>query len=1074
MASEREVIATEHANKLRELFFLVSSALQPLPDYTYLSASTTATNFFDKNDVSTAKPFQIASISKVRDYDTLKREIAGNAKRYLYQAEEKNSNGKRPREAAFELTNEAFRDLANSLPSGIPLPEGKSRRIQTTVNLRSQVEGIEREKEEFLHKRISDLDIVALPDHYPTQVHDSTSLAELYYRTQSFPLIKLLPGSHKALMTENFELALLEGKISVLYSRIEELKRQNKWSLRQPMRYYDPFVYVKRNKKAKEHTWDSLVREAKWMATDFKELQKFKKYCCAQIAQAVRDYWTFGQVMCIKTKPIEFLPLESTTEGATDTTTEATSGSTSEVASEITTEGDSEAVPEVVSDMAVESNDLDSEMLDIPEKQEDSNTADQPESNDLDSESAITDIATDENHSSDPGAVEAALKLQTDSSIDPSQLSKIDGEDETFALDLHTTITEPAESPATITPFKSHININDLKKLDQSIIRNLPKYTAFDDDPLTPLLTTIPVTEISLIPGSRMLYPLEADDDWYKIVLRDSATPQPSGEESGPPPYQKGLFGVQSHRKFNFLKPPKPPLVKNIKFRSPTIWLPRDDQLLIHYVAEYCFNWELISANLLAHPATLKHYTSNIEKRTPWQCFERYIQLNDKFQFRDMKGSNAAPAQIWLEEAHNAQMSTKRRISPFGVGTESIQRGHKKLRWASMFDAMRKTMRKRELAAAKANSRKAATPEYASNTINNNASGYAAGQTSKRSGDVIPTPQELTKMKHDQDQVTQEVYFQRQASRSRLKPGIGQRRPDQSGGATSSPPVGPMDSVSSGPSRATVDAQRRMQQQRAAQLAAASSSDSSRPSLTALQNGLPAGMPGQLSHVALAQHQAKQLLGNMKAALSNSKPLTTEQMQKAFQIEKQRLLLQQKNQGGAGSPNPRVSSQMMAGRKVLDSATHPGSSPTMLGASSAASSPSAKQTALAKGPIQYSPAQFAKIVSTIQQKNPNMSKEQAKKVAVSYLANIQQQQQASRTSQNATASSSAQEALKARQAHLTARKTTPGKEDDRSKMVLTQDSYLGRASSPYTRTGASRTNSPLDTSLQYPTNQDEK
>ena len=60
---------------------------------------------------------------------------------------------------------------------------------------------------------------------------------------------KTPPRKHKVLMTENFELALAEGKIAVLYSRIEELKRQGKWSLRQPQKFYDPFKFIRKSKR---------------------------------------------------------------------------------------------------------------------------------------------------------------------------------------------------------------------------------------------------------------------------------------------------------------------------------------------------------------------------------------------------------------------------------------------------------------------------------------------------------------------------------------------------------------------------------------------------------------------------------------------------------------------------------------------------------------------------------------------------------------------------------------------------------------------------------------------------------
>lgn len=143
--------------------------------------------------------------------------------------------------------------------------------------VKSQKENIHLETKDFLNRDIGELEILSVPEHYPTKPPHVSSLAELYYLTQTLPLIKLLPGSHKTLITENYELALLEGKIAVLYSRIEELKRQGKWSLRQPKRYYDPYIYTKSNNGKKTFHGDSLLEEGKWMAADFKEGSKYKR-----------------------------------------------------------------------------------------------------------------------------------------------------------------------------------------------------------------------------------------------------------------------------------------------------------------------------------------------------------------------------------------------------------------------------------------------------------------------------------------------------------------------------------------------------------------------------------------------------------------------------------------------------------------------------------------------------------------------------------------------------------------------------------------------------------------------------
>ncbi|GMF55547.1 unnamed protein product [[Candida] boidinii] len=218
---------------------------------------------------------------------------------------------------------------------------------------------------------------------------------------------------------------------------------------------------------------------------------------------------------------------------------------------------------------------------------------------------------------------------------------------------------------------------------------------------------------------------------WEKILLKKKKDLAKLGVE-----YQKGVFGSYASRRFNLLKPPRPPSIKNLELRIPTIWLPQDDKYLIRYVADYSFNWDIISAHLSASPS--KSYISNTERRTAWQCFERYIQLNDKFQFSDMRGHYAVAAKEWLEAAHKVQSTTKRRLSPLGVGIESIQRGHRRLRWGSMFEAIRKLMKKRE-SVTKPNTQ----PRKFQNAGRNDA----------------PTPEELSRLKYDREKAMQVSYM---------------------------------------------------------------------------------------------------------------------------------------------------------------------------------------------------------------------------------------------------------------------------------------------------------------------------
>lgn len=121
------------------------------------------------------------------------------------------------------------------------------------------------------------------------------------------PLTKLLPAAHKTLSTEAYQLSFLEGKLAVVQTRIEELKRSDKWSLRQRVKFKAP-------PRPKVH-WDRLLDEMKWMRMDFREERKLKIATCYQISLAIQDYWSYGkEAVCIKRRPIVHL-MDETTDG---------------------------------------------------------------------------------------------------------------------------------------------------------------------------------------------------------------------------------------------------------------------------------------------------------------------------------------------------------------------------------------------------------------------------------------------------------------------------------------------------------------------------------------------------------------------------------------------------------------------------------------------------------------------------------------------------------------------------------------------------------------------------------------
>lgn len=1008
MILESEKVARLRSRKFSELFRLIND---PLLTNTPNNTINTVTNAdLDSvkrdHDISSDKTFLLVSLSGLKSELDLREALTRAVKEQIYQPKKESllpSKRKAGEPSRADVRLPKLHKVASSHLSASRLVTNKIARPKSAVtSLANQSLLLQQETHLLLNKDLAEVDIVSVPEHYPTSTHNVSSLAELYYLTQTLPLIKLLPGSHKTLTTDDFELALLEGKVAVLYSRIEELKRQGKWLLRQPVRYYDPFLYKKqRPLKTQKYTWDHVLEEGQWLAADFKETAKYKRACCVAMAQAVNDYWTYGKAVCIRRKKIRYIgdPIEIEDEPIKPETDlfEAETGLLE--AENAPSESKNTALDGPSSFLTI---DLDEA---VPESiKEEPHVAEEPDivkpQPVLVKEEPVPELRDIE---CEPSAIDVKLLQE-----------RPRPEDEIVVPELPEYLLSDLESMGLLkdnSPFKLHVDLNSMKKLDQLIIRNLPKFTAFDveENKSVPAPALKP-SEPPIVPVSRLLHPFDDDEQWHKIVLKDSVSAARKTEVSGPPEYQKGLFGFQSHRRFNYLKPPKPPLIKNIEFRLPTIWLPQDDRYLIHYVAEFCFNWELISEHLLLQASTLRKYESNIERRTPWQCFERYIQLNEKFQFSDMKGVYSYQAQQWLEQAHRAQLTTKRRISPLGVGNESIQRGHRRLRWASMFDAMRRTMRNRETMAAKINHRKA-TEAANSNSSSTNSGNAASGSSNgvsnapapvsgptntpggnsspddipgtpsgtatpvKRAADRLPTPAELSKLKFDRDKAMQETYLNQQATRSRMMAAVSQQKNNLGQALLSPPPA----ASNVRPQNAPGPLQRVPQGQQ--------------PTRNGLEMGRAASASAQQAQLGLQRPQQpspgpKQAPNSApkRPTTPNGSPYTSDQLQQLLQLQKQRRMMQQQGVGAKTGVSGAQTNPMVASR------------PTTLPLPQAPQSGMVQnsqqsKSAGAKTRIHFAPAQVLAIINSIQSKNPNLTKEQVTKLAASYLANIQQLQQ---------------------------------------------------------------------------------
>ena len=74
-----------------------------------------------------------------------------------------------------------------------------------------------------------------------------------------------------------------EKRTIAIVNRIVELKEQNLWSLRQPVKQKAP-------PRLMAH-WDYMLKEMEWMATDFYEERKFKMAGAFLLSRAVQEYF---------------------------------------------------------------------------------------------------------------------------------------------------------------------------------------------------------------------------------------------------------------------------------------------------------------------------------------------------------------------------------------------------------------------------------------------------------------------------------------------------------------------------------------------------------------------------------------------------------------------------------------------------------------------------------------------------------------------------------------------------------------------------------------------------------------
>ena len=125
------------------------------------------------------------------------------------------------------------------------------------------------------------------------------------------------------------------------------------------------------------------------------------------------------------------------------------------------------------------------------------------------------------------------------------------------------------------------------------------------------------------------------------------------------------------------------------------VWTPAEDALLRHAVERYPFNWSLIADMFNSSRVTI-----STDKRTPWECLERWKEKFSAQARADAAEENSPAAASSSSASH---MTTRKRTASQAIASgngsansTTPNEPRKRRRHLAMYDIVRRTAKKRE------------------------------------------------------------------------------------------------------------------------------------------------------------------------------------------------------------------------------------------------------------------------------------------------------------------------------------------------------------------------------------------
>ncbi|KAF2222341.1 hypothetical protein BDZ85DRAFT_319623 [Elsinoe ampelina] len=298
-------------------------------------------------------------------------------------------------------------------------------------------------------------------------------------------------------------------------------------------------------------------------------------------------------------------------------------------------------------------------------------------------------------------------------------------------------------------------------------IQDLPLYLPFEDDgsqrsasprqqpaSVSKYITGKVLAKTNPAPRKRSRFDYE---DEYPQDERESKRQRASKGDGLPPEMTDvALFDTESKpikdrlHATNIFRPPSEfnmPSEKFYEWRLASQWTWDDDQKLRKLAKEYTFNWSLISDQMRLP----SHFHGAADRRTPWECFERWVELETlpvelrKTNYfrawvqrlegaaRLVDAKYQAQVQLHSQNPNPTQPPMRRRTMP--VRVERRRTG----RYLHIIDSMRKLARKREQQAHK--------QQEAQKAANMRKNHVEINQPAQK----IQTPQEFSELRYQRD-----------------------------------------------------------------------------------------------------------------------------------------------------------------------------------------------------------------------------------------------------------------------------------------------------------------------------------